>query len=65
MNPAIASSMENLASKKFGVILAVGYVLWDASEKQPEHSLIYLSMLCGMAVLYSGLELFDKYMEKK
>ena len=65
MNTSIANAIENMASKKFGVIFAVGYVLWDASEKHPADALIYLSMMCGMAILYSGLELYDKHSEQK
>lgn len=59
------NSFANLASKKFGImILVVGSLLTNALQ-QPEKAMQYMLLACGMSVVYSGLEILDKWLEKK
>lgn len=57
--------LSNFMSKKFGVIIFTIWVLYDFTGKYPDKAIILASMICGMAVAYSALEVADKILSKK
>lgn len=49
--------VENLLSKKFGVMLAVGYVLYQKSLAHPEHDMIYTGTMVVLAIAYCAMDI--------
>ena len=58
-------SIQNLASKKFGIMVIVIGSLLTLAIQQPAEAMKYMYMACGMSVIYSIFDIADKWLDSK